>query len=262
MRVKINPYPAQSMKMVYILIALNVAVYLLIPRTSELYRTMALTPEQVFHGAIWQLLTHSFLHADFFHILFNMWGLYLFGSFVCNFLRPMQIINLYGLCALGGALLQMATSGSPMVGASGAVCGFTVAAAMIVPDLKIQLLFLPVPMKMKTFFWVFVGMEFLLNGTNDQIAHMAHIGGVIAGYFYLLSIKTYTWNPLNFLFRSRDIDFDSYKEPEQDESFKKVDFSPKELDRILDKMGRTGVNSLTEEEFNCLKQAREIYKKK
>ncbi|MCF3110754.1 rhomboid family intramembrane serine protease [Niabella sp. CC-SYL272] len=153
----------------------------------------------------YQLITHMFAHAAsgsqmFFHILFNMFTLWMFGRILENVWGSKRFLIFYFICGLGSAALHLAVqyytnTGSMAVGASGAVMGVLVAFAMTFPNTELYIMFIPVPVKAK---WAITGLIAidlffgLYSASGDTIAHYAHLGGAITG-FILLKI----WNKTN-----------------------------------------------------------------
>lgn len=161
----------------------------------------------------WQPLTHMFMHGGFFHILFNMYTLWIFGSVLERVWGAKKFLIFYFVTGLGAALvhtgvewIQMqhwlteAAQGSyaaqtsihalkmtPTVGASGAIYGVLMGYAMLYPDSILTLLIPPVSMKAKWFVLIFAGIELLtgVTGTGAGIAHFAHLGGLIFGFLLI-----------------------------------------------------------------------------
>lgn len=148
----------------------------------------------------WQLVTHMFAHAAsgqymFFHILFNMFALWMFGRILENVWGSKRFLIFYMICGLGAGVAQLCTDSGMAVGASGAVFGILVAFAMTFPNTELYLMFLPIPIKAK---WAVLGLVAidLFGGVykvqGDSVAHFAHLGGAVTG-FILLRI----WNKRN-----------------------------------------------------------------
>ena len=140
----------------------------------------------------WQVLTYAFLHGSLSHLLFNMFGLYMFGSDIERVWGSPRFLKYYLICALSGALAQLVFSaltgaGAPMVGASGAIFGLLIAFAMVYPNRMIIPLFPPIPMRAPVFVGLYGGLELLLGvtGTQAGVAHFAHLGGLAGGYLFL-----------------------------------------------------------------------------
>lgn len=138
-----------------------------------------------------QFITYMFMHADMFHIFFNMFGLYMFGSILEGIWGPKRFINYYILCGLGAAALQLGISYfndqiTILLGASGAVFGLLVAFAMMFPNTELYLYF-AIPVKAKYLVIGYAIFE-LYNGffSHDNIAHFAHLGGLAVGVIIML----------------------------------------------------------------------------
>ncbi len=256
------------MILVYGIIALCVLCFLGIDPNSSLYRELTLSGYGLESGKYYQLITCMFLHGNFGHILFNMIGLYLFSTMLAYGLKPYQFLILYFLSGLMGSLLFILTAEPYVgcVGASGAVCGLAMAAAMLNPYQKIMLLLAPVPIKMKTFVWVYIIVSLFMGSVQlDNVAHYAHLGGLIAGYIVLRVMGIYRWDPLGFIFKKGNKTADLYKAPSTSRYDRGMPqgekISPRDIDRLLAKVAQHGINSLTPEEYEILRQARERYKK-
>jgi membrane associated rhomboid family serine protease len=141
-----------------------------------------------------QFITYMFMHADVPHILFNMLGVYMFGSILENIWGSKRFLNYYILCGLGAAALQLAISSfnnqyTILLGASGAVFGLLLAFAMMFPNTELRLYFF-IPVKAKYLVIGYALFE-LYNGffANDNVAHFAHLGGLVVGIIIMLIWK-------------------------------------------------------------------------
>jgi membrane associated rhomboid family serine protease len=165
-----------------------------------------------------QFITHLFMHANVSHIFFNMLGVYIFGSILENIWGAKRFINFYILCGLGAALAQYAVYfyqdieisaylntldlntmleqkqhiyDSSCLGASGALFGLLVAFAMMFPNTYLNLYFV-IPVKAK---YVVIGYGLLelfsgvSNNMGDNVAHFAHLGGLVVGVIIMLVWK-------------------------------------------------------------------------
>lgn len=269
-----------GMDMIWKLIAANLIVYVAVSVKPELYSYLILTSESIRQFQLYRLITAAFLHVEFFHILLNMWGLYLFGRLVAFHLPQWKILALYLVGGLVGNLLfvvfNLQTSYA-LLGASGAVFGLTMAAAMLEPDQRFVIIFMPFwPLKTSTMVICYTVIELVseMGGARDGIAHLAHLGGFLGGYLavrFLYPGRT-PWDPLRFLtggarpaarsYRSRE-----YREPSPLKEFDRRSgdgsrpVTQKELDYLLDKIASAGINSLSDDELARLRQAREQMKK-
>ncbi len=267
---------------IYVLIAINAIVYLAVPPNLDLFYQLALSPIGIKAGMYWQIVSSMFMHGGFFHLLVNMWGLYLFGTLIAPHLKTARFLTMYFISGICGSLLWLAfnwTTPAVVVGASGALFGVLIVTAMLEPNREFIMLFFPFPMKTKTLVAVYAVVEIIsAPSAVGNVAHLAHIGGLIGGYLYieLFCRKLIIWEPLAFLlpkkrfgeggghgwtikttplkFKTKDFDFE-----EKDHN---TPVSQKELDYLLDKVSRTGINSLSEAEMATLRQAREQMRKR
>lgn len=144
------------------------------------------------HFSPWQLISYAFLHGSLMHLLFNMFGVYMFGANIERVLGPRRYLNFYLVSAVSAAIAQLLvtnmTGGDyPTVGASGAVFGILLAFAMIFPHRTIMPLFPPIPMKAPVFVALYGGIELFLGvtGTQAGVAHFAHLGGMAGGFLLM-----------------------------------------------------------------------------
>lgn len=140
----------------------------------------------------WQVLTYAFVHAGPQHLLFNMFGLYMFGCDLERVWGPRRYLGYYMTCALSAAAAQiMVTSLTgayyPTVGASGAIFGLLLAYGMVFPNRTLMLLFPPIPMRAPVFVAVYGVLELVLGvtGTQEGVAHFAHLGGLAGGFLLM-----------------------------------------------------------------------------
>lgn len=244
----------------------------------------------------WRVITFQFLHANVMHILFNMMGLYFFGPMVERSLGFKKYAAFYLVCGIFGALMYLllnflgtASAGlgmmnipgllypsdgttmlskSQLVGASAGVFGIIIAGAYLAPKAEIQLLFPPIPMKLKTFAYGYVAIALisLLMKTDNAGGEAAHLGGALAGWFFI--------RRTHLLADFFDIFGDSRKSPAKRPAMsrgakpaakKEPGFFAKltgtappteaEINRILDKLRAEGLASLTEREKDALRRA-------
>lgn len=268
---------------IYVLIAINAIVFFAVPNNLDLFYRLALSSIGIKAGMYWQMITSTFMHASFSHILFNMWGLYLFGTLVAPLLKTARFLTMYFIAGICGNALWLyfnQDSTIPIVGASGALFGVLIAAAMLEPNRKFILLFFPFPMKTKTLVAVYAVVEIIsAQSSGGNIAHLAHIGGLIGGYIYIeiFCRKMIIWEPFAFLLPKKRFGEQTNNEgwtvkttplkfKTKDFNFEDKDISSpvtqKELDYLLDKVSRSGINSLSESEMATLRQAREQMRKR
>jgi membrane associated rhomboid family serine protease len=142
----------------------------------------------------WQLLTYGFLHDlnSLQHILFNMFGLWMFGRDLERLMGAQRFLTYYLTCVVGAGIVQLivaAMQGSthPTIGASGGVFGILLAYAMAFPNRTVMLLFPPIPMKAKYFVLGYGILELYLgvSGRSPGVANFAHLGGMLFGFMLL-----------------------------------------------------------------------------
>ncbi|MDE6827886.1 MAG: rhomboid family intramembrane serine protease, partial [Alistipes sp.] len=148
------------------------------------------------YGALWvglsafrsyQFVTYMFLHANFEHLFFNMFALWMFGRTLEYELGSRRFLVYYMVCGVGAALIQAGIAwamADPMVlvGASGAVMGLLLAFGVLHPDAIIMLIIPPVRMKAKWFVIIYAVVELFLGWRGvGNIAHFAHVGGMLWG---------------------------------------------------------------------------------
>ncbi len=140
----------------------------------------------------WQLLTYAFVHAGPSHLLFNAFGIYMFGGDLERVWGERRYLVYYLVCALSAAVAQTAVTSLtgtyyPTVGASGAIFGLLLAYAMTFPTRTLMLLFPPIPMRAPIFVGLYAVLELLLGVTGSQVgvAHFAHLGGLAGGYLLM-----------------------------------------------------------------------------
>lgn len=141
-------------------------------------------------SAPWQLLTYSFLHGDLFHILFNMFAVWMFGSNLERVWGARRMAFTYFAGVVAGAIAQLivgaalTTSNAPVIGASAGVFGILLAYALVFPHTRIMLLIPPIPLPARVFVALYAALELFLGvtGTQSGVAHFAHLGGLVGGW--------------------------------------------------------------------------------
>jgi membrane associated rhomboid family serine protease len=196
-----------SPSIVQILLVLNgIAYFLLINSRGQLFEPFALWPlgltGQTLENGLapqfqpWQLVSYSFLHGGLFHLLLNMYALWLFGSRIEMAWGSKAFGIYYFVCVIGAGLVQLLISSQavsegdiyPTVGASGGVFGLLLAFGLTFPNERLMLLFPPIILKAKWFVVLYAAVELYagVTGTLAGIAHFAHLGGMLFGYLLLL----------------------------------------------------------------------------
>lgn len=234
-----------------------------------------------FNFQVWQLITYQFMHGGFSHILFNMFALWMFGASIEDIFGSKKFLIFYLLAGISAGLLHLFVSpllgSAPAVtiGASGAVYGVLIAYAMFFPDNLIFLYFL-IPIKAKYLIGFLVVLEFMaVDSASSGVAHLAHLGGALFAFLYImfdknsyvslknLFNKSYYYkskpksdiftNPFSRTSKSKNNidDADFYDLNNKDDE----DISQAEIDEILDKISQSGYQNLTEREKKILFEA-------
>jgi len=180
------------------LIVANVAIYLLQSLLPGLVVPFALWPlgaaqmDPRVGFAPWQLVTYAFLHGGVWHIAFNMFALYMFGSPIERVFGTRRFVLYYFVCVVSAALTQLAFAAMmgglyPTIGASGGVFGLLLAYGLYFPNNRVMLIFPPIPMPARVFVVLYAALELFLGvtGTQAGVAHFAHLGGMIGGWLML-----------------------------------------------------------------------------
>lgn len=248
---------------------------------------------------IYQFFSYMFLHANFMHLLFNMFALWMFGCVIENVWGPKKFLFYYISCGVGAGLMQevaqlvqfwvtvsgenpsvgfgdlfevgrvlsVQLNGWTTIGASGAVYAILLAFGMTFPNERIFIFPLPIPIKAKWFVMFYVAIELFsaLSSPGDGVAHTAHLGGMLFGF---IMIRYWNSHPTAGYGRSRGTEFfDSLKRNfdrrkgnagmhaerggarESDREYNaRKKANQEEVDRILDKIRKSGYDSLTKEE--------------
>ena len=241
---------------VVLLIGINVAVFIVVHlfRTFDWFFIFGLVPRFVLGRLmVWQFFTYMFLHVGLWHLVVNMLMLWFFGPALENAWGKRRFLLYYFFTGVGAGLCSMAAGmgqNIPVVGASGAVFGILVAYAMMYPEAMILFFFI-FPMKMKYAILVLAGINLLgaiSASGGGGIAYVAHLGGGLCGYLYLKS---------EWLKRKA-----AYFSEGSSAGLKKRRTAPssacgnpdEQINRILDKISRQGINSLSDSERKILER--------
>jgi len=178
------------------LLIANVAVFLLQLSTGNVLEVLfALWPLGSGYFLPWQVVTYGFLHdpGGYAHIIFNMLGLWMFGSDIERLFGSRYFLAYYFACLVSAALCQLVVvslaggPAFPTLGASGAIYGLLLAFGMYFPRRMVMLIFPPIPMQARVFVIVFGALELFLGvtGTAAGVAHFAHLGGMLGGWLMI-----------------------------------------------------------------------------
>lgn len=224
----------------------------------------------------WSIVTYAFLHNGFLHILFNLIVLYFSGRIFLEFYAPQKMINFYVLGAIFGALIFMLSynlfpvfntlGSSKLLGASAAVMAILVGISTKVPNYGIRL-FLFGNVKLWHIAVVFVVLDFIRIPFGNPGGHLAHLGGAFIGYYYakqldkgndlgsfVASTMDYFQSFFDSSVRSKRNMKTVHKSAKKKASSANVSKTEKQkrVDQILDKISKSGYESLTKEEKDFL----------
>jgi len=239
------------------LLIINFAIYIVAVLTRDslgaaIYSYGAVFPVSLSNSLqIWRLFTYQFLHDpnSIWHIVFNLMVLYFMGPFVERAWGSRTFLKFYLICGAAGGVVYtlLARFGildiGPMVGASGAIYGVVVAVAVMYPRMKVLLWgIIPMTMVWLVVLVVIVSLMNIATGTNAG-GEAAHLTGLAVGFLYV------KYKPLLTRLRMERHKGAWAKKVEQERNFLS------EVDRILDKVHREGINSLSDNEKRILQEA-------
>ena len=225
----------------------------------------------------WTLITYMFTHFSLMHIFWNMITLYWFGQLFINYTNSKKLIPLYLLGGISGALLTLilftaipafqAFIGAPMIGASAGVTAIIVATATLIPNVNMNMMFIgPVKLIYVALFVIFI--DVLNVASYDNIGgNISHLGGALMGYLFIFQYKRgvdfskginrfFDWISGLLSLKPKSKMKVAYKRKVTDEEYnynKKVE--QENIDRILDKISKSGYESLSKSEKDILFKA-------
>jgi membrane associated rhomboid family serine protease len=236
------------------LIAANVVVFILTSVAPGLKQQFALVPAEILQQP-WTLVTYMFLHADAFHILFNMLGLFFFGPRLELEMGGRDFLLLYFISGMSGALLSYITPHVPIIGASGAVFGIFLAFARFWPREQIYIWGI-IPVEARTLVIIMTAMSVwggFSGGGNT--AHWAHLGGFVGGFLYLvLRDRKGRERRLKFVVPLPTIGQADIQRWRAIDRSTMHEVNRTELERILAKIDTAGVQNLTPQERQFLER--------
>lgn len=230
----------------------------------------------------YRLITSGFLHVNWMHLIFNMLALYFFSGAIESFFGPFQFLLIYFVSMIGGDLLSLFIhrydSGYSSVGASGAVCGVIFASIAVFPGMGIGFFFIPVSIPA----WIY-GLAYVLysiygiRSKRDNVGHESHLAGALIGmllaiaiypaalqqnyitilliavpsiaFIYVILTRPHILLVDNNFFKNQK----RYYSIDHKYNAEKID-KQNEIDRILDKISKKGMKSLTQKEREALEQ--------
>jgi len=246
--------PALFTDAIKILVSVNFGIFLLqtIARTEGMFFPLfGLVPKLVWSEfMLWQPFTYLFFHGSIWHVLINMFVLWMFGSELERLWGKEHFLKFYFVTGVGAGLVTIIfglNSMTPIVGASGAVYGVLLAYGLTYPNRTVYLYGI-IPIK-SLWFVIGIGVIAFMSSFDNvsQISHLTHLSGMVIGYLMLK--RPVRFNDLWFTIRKRTLE---YKIKHEEKKVSQHQAIEREIDRILDKINREGFESLTNEEHDRL----------
>lgn len=227
----------------------------------------------------WSIITYMFVQEGILHLFFNMLVLYVGGNIFNRYIGQSKLLSVYVLSGIAGAFLYIfifnifpafaqLVSVSYAIGASASVLGIFVAAAAFMPNLMMNLMFIG-NIRLKYIALIFVGLDILNIRNGNAGGHIAHIGGALFGYLFIQQLrKNKDWSLwFNAYFNQISSWFTSFYKPKdpftkvyrnpkktktEDEYLKNKNAKQAEIDTVLEKIKKSGYESLSTQEKQIL----------
>ena len=250
-----------------LLVSVNLTIFFLQTISGKehlLFDLFGLVPQAIWSDfMIWQPLTYLFFHGNIWHILINMFVLWMFGSELENAWGRKNFLKYYFMTGIGAGIVTCLfnlQSNIPVVGASGAVYGILLAYGLSFPNRTVYLYGL-IPIK-SIWFVLAIGILAFFSSFQQmtQISHLTHISGMAIGYIFLK--RRWRLNDIWFKIRKKTLEYRIQIEDVKQSKEKSLE---KDIDYILDKMQKVGFKGLSDQEQNNLYNASKTlskYKKK
>jgi len=218
----------------------------------------------------WTIITYGFLHADFLHILLNLITLYFIGNLFIEYFTQKQLLTFYVLGTLfGGILFILSQSYFPLfqgqsavlVGASAGISAIFIGLTTYIPKYELKLRFIGF-VKLWHLAAIWIGLDVLALSGGNAGGHFAHLGGALFGFLYVNKVTNKDlriWDKLSALFTSKKKPFKTvYKSPKRaKKTVQNTSLNQQQVDGILDKISKSGYDTLTKSEKEFLfKQGR------
>ena len=239
-----------------LLISINFIIFILqtiSDKSSFIFRFFGIVPINTWNDLmIWQPFTYLFIHGDIWHVLINMFVLWMFGSELEMTWGRKDFLKYYFSTGLGAGIVTILfnlTSNTPIVGASGAVFGILLAYGLMFPNRLVYIYFL-IPVKVKYFVLVIGVVALFSSFGQSNISHITHLSGMIIGFIYLRSNARI--DTIKNIVSQKKAQIEEKLQSKKQERLKELQI---EVDKILDKINLEGFGKLTEEEKSFLYNA-------
>lgn len=260
------------------IILINIAVFLLANIFTSIFSMNGMQGNLVlnyfalpadtsrFYTRFYSIFTYMFLHVDLIHILFNMIWLYWIGKIYSEYIGSKRLVSTYILGGISGGILFLMVfnlfsvfhSHNILLGASAGVMAVVIGTAVLLPDFIVHLMFIG-PVRLKYLALIIFVITTLLNFSDNTGGKIAHIGGALYGWLYVTQYKRgRDFHKLFSLFsnsgkRTMKVAYKKKKSDEEYNANKKA--MQEEVDRILDKISKSGYESLNKDEKDFLFKA-------
>lgn len=213
----------------------------------------------------WRFISYQFLHASLGHVAFNMFALWVFGPLVEVFYGKWKFLLYYLACGIGGAIFYLLLGHwgllsdywyyIGMVGASGSIYGVIAACALLAPDARVQMIFPPIELSMRQFSLVILAIAccYIYFEWNNAGGEAGHMGGMFVGFIITALVLLFKKTKKSFIFNPTPKKSDYPRRLQKEENIPHP--SNEEVDAILEKIGKEGLDSLTEKERAVLQRA-------
>ena len=237
-----------------ILVSVNFGIFVLqtVSNAEALFFPLfGLVPKMVWSELmIWQPITYLFFHGGIWHVLINMFVLWMFGSELERIWGKHRFLKFYFITGIGSGLITMffsLKSMTPIVGASGAVYGVLLAYGLTYPNRQIYLYGI-IPIKSV---WFVLGIGFIafMSSFNNlsQVSHITHLSGMLIGYLMLK--RPFQWKNFWFSIRKKTLEYQVLQKEKKLSHIQKIEH---DVDIILDKINREGFDKLSKDEQDQL----------
>ncbi len=219
---------------------------------DKLFPIFGIVPSRTFGELmLWQPFTYLFFHGGIWHVLINMFVLWMFGSELEKYWGKREFLRFFFVTGVGSGLVTVLfslSSSTPVVGASGAIYGVLLAYGLMFPNRLVYLYFL-IPIKVKYLVILIGTIAFFssLNPGYSNISHLTHLSGMIIGFVYFRS--NLNWNTINHFVIHRK---NEIKRHYKDKKNEKREALKLKVDAVLDKINEKGYDSLSKSEREFL----------
>ena len=233
-----------------ILVSVNFGIFLLQSLSGAermFFELFGLVPKLIWSEfMIWQPVTYLFFHGGIWHVLINMFVLWMFGSELERLWGKQHFLKYYFVTGVGSGIITVIfalNSTTPVVGASGAVFGVLLAYGLTYPNRTVYLYGI-IPIK-SILFVIGIGVLAFISSfdSTTQISHITHLAGMAIGYVMLK--RRWQWKDIWFSIRKKTLDYQLQLEEKKISRRQELE---QDIDRLLDKINRGGFHSLSEDE--------------